>query len=144
MGTGVSFPEREADHSSAPSAKVKNDGTILLFPIRPYGLVLTWLSILNVVECHFKQILSPSPLQVVDKRNGLQIWRVTKRKLNKQLRTADKRWSSGVGKALRVKSPLQKIITLRDFGQHVTCFTLVSGLAYSSPLKMEATCYSET
>jgi hypothetical protein len=35
--------------------------------------------------------------QVADRGNGLQIWRVAANILNKQLRTADKGWSSSFG-----------------------------------------------
>jgi hypothetical protein len=39
---------------------------------------------------------------------------------------------------IMLHSPFESQPTL-----HATCFTLVSGLAYSSPFKMEVTCFSE-
>jgi hypothetical protein len=48
--------------------------------------------------------------QVVDGRNGLQIWRVAANVLNKQLQTAYKEWSSslGVGYEANSSSPYKK------------------------------------
>jgi hypothetical protein len=46
--------------------------------------------------------------QVADGGDGLQIWRVAANILNKQSRTADKRWSSSLGLVVGLTTPHRK------------------------------------
>jgi hypothetical protein len=52
--------------------------------------------------------------QVADGK-GLQIWRVAANILNKQTRTADKGWSSSLGKGVELIPHRKKISLLRKF-----------------------------
>jgi hypothetical protein len=50
--------------------------------------------------------------QVADGGDGLQIWRVSANILNKQLRTADKGWSSSLGAGRWANDSSQKKLSL--------------------------------
>jgi hypothetical protein len=50
--------------------------------------------------------------QVADGGDGLQLWREAANILNKQLRTADKGWSSSLGIGRGLTTPLREKISL--------------------------------
>jgi hypothetical protein len=75
---------------------------------------------LVVLEHHVKWVPCHHGMtrpQVADGGEGLQIWRVDASILNKQLRTADKGWSSSLGLGRGLTTPHRKKIVCYEMSQ---------------------------
>jgi hypothetical protein len=68
------------------------------------------------VPCHHGMVCP----QVADGGNGLQIWRVPAKILNKQLRTADKGWSSSLGLGVGLTTTHHKKLSCYENSQEAS------------------------